>query len=52
MRAIHALGILHKASGKSRKLEGISDNLPEMPHDNQGIRHLAAELDQAPAFSM
>ncbi len=53
MRAIQAMGVLHAENGDADDARKCFEQLLEMsPNDNQGIRYLVAELDQATVFSM
>ena len=41
MRAIHALGLMHREAGAEDEARRCFERLLAMnPHDNQGIRHL------------
>ena len=53
MRAIHSMGVLHKENGETADARICFEQLLEMnPNDNQGIRELVAQLDNAAVFSM
>lgn len=53
MRAIHAMGVLHKENGKTEEARKCFEQLLDMnPNDNQRIRKLVAELNQVPVFNM
>jgi tetratricopeptide (TPR) repeat protein len=53
MRTIRALGLLHHEAGDPEEARRCFEQLLEMnPSDNQGIRYLLAEMDQAIVFSM
>jgi hypothetical protein len=53
MRAVQAMGILHKENGETGDARRCFEQLLEMnPTDNQGIRYLVAELDQTTVLSM